>query len=377
MDPKTYAEWMLRTAPPTWDDEAVPQKEMAQGLMLMCAAGVAMESIARALFYVNAPFNVTQWQQDMACIASLASEPIERGDGVLHYDRIKPGHFQQLHAALGVMTEAGELSDLLYDAVIRNQPGDQLALWREEWGDLNWFNALGAHALKSPLDTVIWPGNIRKLVARYPDKFDAEIASGERDYAAEREAQGMVGEAVVADVEPMTEHGPGGVILRQSVYDSLNDLEKAYLGELAAKSKVCDVMTQVADKAEAEAGDASPVDSVLSEPPELPVVERRDASVAFAAASEHFTRTVTKAHRRDCAAIQQVVWKYRSVLMSDPVLVRALWMCWCAKHYGQQEVEWVSVTLNGKARTSAILAAFDYFIETMQAEETEANGKQE
>ena len=92
-----------------------------------------------------------------------------------------------LHAVLGIVTEAGELTDAL-KRFIFYVPNDVCKVDKtniaEELGDLMWYIALACNYLGVDFDTV-QRQNIAKLQARYPDKFDSNHAQV-RDLQAER-----------------------------------------------------------------------------------------------------------------------------------------------------------------------------------------------
>lgn len=80
----------------------------------------------------------------------------------------------ELHQAMGIVTEAGELIDVYKKHFAYGKPMDYVNV-REEMGDLMWYiinlcRLLGVN-LEDELDI-----NISKLKARYPNKFDSEHA---------------------------------------------------------------------------------------------------------------------------------------------------------------------------------------------------------
>lgn len=89
------------------------------------------------------------------------------------------------HGAMGVCTEGGELLDVVKRHEFYGKPVDWVNI-REEMGDVLWYLALLARASGTTLNEVA-AANIRKLEARYPDKFTTEAAL-HRDLTAERAA---------------------------------------------------------------------------------------------------------------------------------------------------------------------------------------------
>lgn len=102
-----------------------------------------------------------------------------------------------LHALLGIMTEAGEMAELLSNTIVGsvqagvnsgNLPsgsgGIDTVNLIEECGDLFWYQAMLARALDTDFETM-QRTNIAKLKARFPDKFTEEGANN-RDLTSER-----------------------------------------------------------------------------------------------------------------------------------------------------------------------------------------------
>jgi NTP pyrophosphatase (non-canonical NTP hydrolase) len=88
------------------------------------------------------------------------------------------------HAVFGIVTEAGELMDSLKRAKIYNQKLDKINLI-EEAGDVMWYLAILSDALNVTFED-IWDKNIRKLRARFPEKYSHTKAK-KRDLNKERE----------------------------------------------------------------------------------------------------------------------------------------------------------------------------------------------
>lgn len=73
------------------------------------------------------------------------------------------------HAVMGLVTEAGELMSEIKRAKIYKKDLDKVNLI-EEAGDLFWYLALLCDDLGVDFETV-WEINIKKLRARYPEKY--------------------------------------------------------------------------------------------------------------------------------------------------------------------------------------------------------------
>lgn len=90
---------------------------------------------------------------------------------------------RQLHAAIGLSTEAGELTDAFKKALFYGKPLDRVNVI-EEAGDLLWYLALLFDSLGSSFEEAA-EKVIAKLRARYPEKFSGELAIN-RDLVNER-----------------------------------------------------------------------------------------------------------------------------------------------------------------------------------------------
>lgn len=87
------------------------------------------------------------------------------------------------HAAMGLVTEAGEVMDALKKTKIYGKPFDAVNM-KEEIGDVFWYLAIMCDELGISFEEV-WEKNIAKLAKRYPEKFTEENALN-RDIQAER-----------------------------------------------------------------------------------------------------------------------------------------------------------------------------------------------
>ena len=94
-----------------------------------------------------------------------------------------------LHAAMGMVTEAAEIMDMLKKHIFYGKDLD-LVNAEEELGDSNWYQSLMIHSMRLKGHYTdwekIWDKNIEKLKARYGDKFNEEGAIN-RDLNKERE----------------------------------------------------------------------------------------------------------------------------------------------------------------------------------------------
>ena len=90
---------------------------------------------------------------------------------------------RMLHAAMGLVTEAAELLDMLKKHIYYGKKLDMVNA-KEEIGDSSWYIGLAVDEMKTTMNEVLTL-NIEKLKLRYPGKFNSEDAIN-RDVAAER-----------------------------------------------------------------------------------------------------------------------------------------------------------------------------------------------
>lgn len=90
-----------------------------------------------------------------------------------------------MHSAMGMVTEAAEVVDMLKKHFIYGKPFD-LVNFIEELGDGQWYHALGLAAVGYTFEDV-FDRNIAKLLKRFPLEFTQDAALN-RDLDAERYA---------------------------------------------------------------------------------------------------------------------------------------------------------------------------------------------
>lgn len=74
-----------------------------------------------------------------------------------------------LHAAMGLVTEAAELADMLKKHIFYGKEIDEINA-AEELGDGSWYSAVAIDVLKTTMNDIMTK-NIEKLRKRYPEKF--------------------------------------------------------------------------------------------------------------------------------------------------------------------------------------------------------------
>ncbi len=114
-------------------------------------------------------------------VAALRTEP----DYVLPIARLKdPNTVRLLHAAMGMVTESAEFLDMLKKHIFYGKPIDATNAV-EEIGDCTWYERIGLSALDVEYAEMLLT-NVRKLKARFPDKFN-EASAVTRNLDKERQ----------------------------------------------------------------------------------------------------------------------------------------------------------------------------------------------
>ena len=88
----------------------------------------------------------------------------------------EPQTIRLLHAAMGMVTEAAELLDMLKKHIFYGKILDLINA-KEEIGDSQWYSGLGIDIIGATFDEVLTT-NIEKLRARYPEKKCVVTTSG-------------------------------------------------------------------------------------------------------------------------------------------------------------------------------------------------------
>lgn len=104
------------------------------------------------------------------------------GDMVVRFS--KSENIRLLHAGIGMATETGEFLDMLKKHLYYGKTLDKVNL-AEELGDLCWYIAIAMDVLDIDFNDVL-KTNIKKLAARYPEKF-TEFHAENRDLDSERQ----------------------------------------------------------------------------------------------------------------------------------------------------------------------------------------------
>ena len=116
-------------------------------------------------------------EHDLNVVAMVpTSEQRDRASVELINDK----NVQLLHAVLGLITESGELAEMLLNTIYEGKPHTQLD-WAKEFGDCGWYQAIGCQAIERSLQGVM-ELNIEKLAKRYPNLFTEKDAQGHNSH---------------------------------------------------------------------------------------------------------------------------------------------------------------------------------------------------
>ncbi|MES0134529.1 hypothetical protein NKJ88_06135 [Mesorhizobium sp. M0016] len=171
MTMKQYLISSARTAAGTVFTGLVPWSVLVAIVEARIDASHMVDGAKKALFY----------GKSKPIFHDLVTDIMKDDGAILEYpEGIEP---DVIHAALGVDSEASELMEVLarylYTGVIDREK------FMDEAGDLQWYLAMLYRKLGTSFEEV-GERNIAKLMVRYPDKFDAELATTHRNDAAER-----------------------------------------------------------------------------------------------------------------------------------------------------------------------------------------------
>lgn len=154
-------------------------------LQAMIAAGTILDQIKKNVFY-GKPIdnNKTVLLANGLKFASTNVDVIVTEEDGLYVDKTKYSVDPRVfHAVVGIATESVELLEALGQEMYSEKEIDTINIL-EEFGDLNWYQAIGIDALGGSFDAIL-KTNIAKLKARYPEKFTSDNAIN-RDLDTER-----------------------------------------------------------------------------------------------------------------------------------------------------------------------------------------------
>lgn len=176
MNADKYTELAQRTSAPNFFDRKVSYGNLIEVLEGISKYAARLDTMKKAMFYGKTPQKTDA--QDLSHETSVYGRDL----GFTEAEK------RQVHAIIGVITEAGELAEILLNALVLGNGIDAPHVG-EEMGDVLWYVAESA-AHGTPMSEMM-DKNINKLVKRFPEKFDAELAA-HRNLDAEDAVLGKV-----------------------------------------------------------------------------------------------------------------------------------------------------------------------------------------
>lgn len=148
-----------------------------------------LDGLKKSLYYGKNDKFERELDSRLTAIKQLATTALTPTNScnykVIKKDLIENIDPRVFHAILGIMTESGELADIILNLL--NDPNSQIdpIHVQEELGDLSgWYTAIAHDALNLDMTETL-SKNIRKLKVRFPEKFTENNAEV-RDLDAER-----------------------------------------------------------------------------------------------------------------------------------------------------------------------------------------------
>jgi len=149
--------------------------------LILIAAGSMLDQIKKNAFY-DKPFNLDSLSSNTYALTNAVNR-LGRLDINAVTEEVTdfPINPRIFHSIVGIQTESTELLEAL-DITKKELDNINIA---EEFGDLDWYKAIGVDELGISWDTVL-ETVIAKLKSRYPNKFTSEDAIN-RNLDKERE----------------------------------------------------------------------------------------------------------------------------------------------------------------------------------------------
>lgn len=181
-----FTQLALRTESRPESLQNLSKQEVLELLGVMIAAGAAIDTAKRAIFY-GKPLDKEKIYTELAMLSVKAidlSNLIEDDIVKLQGEEHHAPNLRLLYATLGIFGEAGELAEALEKQMLTGEL--DMVNVSEELGDADWYKQIG-HDETGVSEADVRAKIIAKLQKRYPEKFTSEAAHN-RDLAAERTA---------------------------------------------------------------------------------------------------------------------------------------------------------------------------------------------
>ena len=142
---------------------------LMDAMTIFVKAGNLLDMIKKNIFYGKS-INPDDWEENFMSIFNITIQDttLKSGHETLE---INPRLF---HALIGIATESTELIEAIVNSITTHQDIDHINVL-EEIGDIGWYTAIAIDATGGNWEDVL-DTNIKKLKARYPDKFTSDNA---------------------------------------------------------------------------------------------------------------------------------------------------------------------------------------------------------
>jgi NTP pyrophosphatase (non-canonical NTP hydrolase) len=197
MNDEQYTQHVMARASTQWHGEKVDFDDLKEVLKDFIEHGQRLDRIKKSLMYGRE----FEWEEDVVQVVETETPPI-------------PEHEQGIaHAILGCATEGVELVEALNDYLFNNKEFDLVNL-QEEFGDVQWYRALGLqHVNQTHVENITQ--NDAKLEKRFGpvDVGFSYKAVNERDLESERKVlERYISDADLNDVKFRTDGENGDVV---------------------------------------------------------------------------------------------------------------------------------------------------------------------
>lgn len=174
-----YCEGAACTLADPWHGDRYPINTALAVLENFLEVSDTLDELKKALFYGdNKCGTVEQLAEDHDSIYGDPCQSIDNWNDVNIDHRL-------IHSILGIATEAAELVEALYKAIVKKEQLDSVNVI-EELGDTTWYMAIPWIITESNESlSPVFRKNLIKLHTRYGDKFSSERAVN-RDLQSER-----------------------------------------------------------------------------------------------------------------------------------------------------------------------------------------------
>ena len=141
-------------------------------MLEVAAMGAKSDAIKRSLFYHDTNDNLNK---RLTASAQMHEKMVERLMSLEGAEiEMTARDYQILHAIAGLASEAGEMLEEMINAKLDKRDYNYENL-EEEGGDAYWYMALYTRAINTTIGK-LWAKNIKKLKARFPNKFTTDSA---------------------------------------------------------------------------------------------------------------------------------------------------------------------------------------------------------